>query len=538
MIIKRGVFLFCIVILLLGADLAWSRVSCTEPVETSSGLVRGKADTGIETCVWLGIPYAAPPVGELRWKPPQRPRAWKGVKETREFCSACTQYGGMMSIMDCEKIGELIGSEDCLYLNIWRPRNDEEGLPVFFWIHGGGNIVGQSAMSLYHGANFAARSNMIFVSINYRLGPLGWFTHPALRTGDPINDSGNYGTLDIIHALEWVKDNIANFGGDPDNVTIAGESAGGMNVYSLLVSPLASGLFHRAISESGGPMTSSLEDGEKESDLLLSQLVIKDGLADTKEGAKRFIQNKDKEWIGSYLKSKDTGEIYSCYQTSIYGSLSGSHSIFIDGAVLGTSPMKSLKSGNYNKVPFLVGNNAEELKLFLSPLMSKRNEAELCEFLQEFDPDGPEIKLSELMKPVYWPLYPIYNPIAWLGGWGFRLVGVDLPARAMSKHQDDIYAYKFSWDEEPKPFDFSIGAAHAVEMPFVFGNFQTDPDSALRFAWSEENKPGREKLSALMMTYWANFAKTGNPNGPGLPQWQSWSNKPGAPKRMILDTKY
>ncbi|OGP56030.1 MAG: hypothetical protein A2V67_13885 [Deltaproteobacteria bacterium RBG_13_61_14] len=521
-----------IVILWGKADRAWSQVSCTEPVETGSGLVSGKADAGTATCVWLGVPYAAPPVGELRWKPPQKPRPWEGVKETREFCAACTQYGGMMSIMDCARIGKIIGSEDCLYLNIWRPRSEAKGLPVFFWIHGGGNMVGQSAMSLYHGANFAARSNMIFVSINYRLGPLGWFTHPALQTGDPIADSGNYGTLDIIQALKWVKENIANFGGDPTNVTIAGESAGGMNVYSLLVSPLASGLFQRAISESGAPRAGAMKDGKQESDWLLSQLVVKDGLAESGEGAKRFVESKGQEWIASYLRSKEREEIYSCYRSSLYGTLRGSHQVFIDGTVLVASPMQSLKSGNYNKVPFLVGNNAEELKLFLSPMMTKMNEAELCQFIKDSDPDRDTVKRSELVQPGYWP---IYDPLTRLGTMLVRSAGVDSPARAMSKHQDDIYAYQFNWDDEPKPVNFAIGAAHGMEMPFVFENFDQGPDSALRFAWTEENKAGREKLSALMMSYWANFARNGNPNGPGLPEWRPWSDKPGSHNRMILD---
>ncbi len=513
-----------------GAGLARAD-ECTAPVKTAYGMVSGQADAGSPTCSWLGVPYAAPPVGELRWSAPQAPAAWNGVKQATHFCAACTQYGGMMSIMECDKIGKLIGSEDCLYLNVWRPRGGAKGLPVFFWIHGGGNQVGQAAMSLYHGANFAAHGNVVFVSLNYRLGPMGWLANPALRTGDAANDSGNFGTLDIIAALKWVKDNIAEFGGDPANVTIAGESAGGMNVFTMLASPLASGLFERAISESGGAMAGTMKDGEKDSAWLLKQLLIKDGQAASEQAAEALIRTKDKQWIASYLRSKDAAAIYACYQHSIYGVIRGSHQIFVDGTVLPESPLDALKSGKYNQAPFLVGGNAEELKLFLSPLMGPRREPELCKFIQDSDPDHDQIKRSELIKPIYWP---IYNPLVKLGTAAFRHVGVDLPAKAMSKHQGDIYVYKFDWRDEPAPVNYAIGAAHGVEMPFVFGNFDTGPDSALRFAWTQANQPGREKLSAQMMSYWANFARTGNPNGPGLAEWQEWTDKPGGGKVMIF----
>ena len=232
---------------------------CETPVKTSGGLLRGTTDEG--TCVWRGVPYASPPVADLRWKAPRKPEAWQGVREAKEFPSACTQYAGLMATMDCSEIGSLMGSEDCLYLNIWRPKSEAKKLPVLFWIHGGANAVGQSNMSLYYGAHFARGADMIFVSINYRLGPMGWLTSPLLRTGDKLDDSGDYGTLDIIQALKWVHENIEAFGGDPGDVTVAGESAGGINVFTLLASPLASGLFQRAIAESGAPMSNRAGKG-------------------------------------------------------------------------------------------------------------------------------------------------------------------------------------------------------------------------------------------------------------------------------------
>jgi len=491
-------------------------------------------DEIIHTYAWLGIPYAQAPVGELRWKAPRAPEKWEGIKQTKEFGSSCTQFGGLMSIMNCEDVGKLIGGESCLYLNIWRPATEQEGLPVFFWIHGGGNTVGQAAMSLYHGANFAGKTNLVFVSLNYRLGPLGWFALPALRTGEALDDSGNFGTLDIIQALTWVKQNIAFFGGDPNHVTIAGESAGGVNVYSLLASPLAAGLFHQAISQSGAPFFTDLESGEERAEKVLHQLLINDGHANSPEGAQRFLRDQEKAWIAAYLRSKSAEEIFACYEKGTFGTVNGSSQLFVDGTVLVMSPGKSLKSGDYHQVPFLAGNNKEEAKLFLPLMIGDIAEVSLCRMIQDIDPDHPQVKLSDYLSPLD---RVIYNPIGRLSGIGFQFVGVDVPAKRMARHQEGIYAYRFDWDEEPAPLDYVIGAGHGVEIAFVFGNFQADPDSVLRFAWSEANRGGRLELSERMMTYWANFARTGNPNGAGLPEWKPYSKRPGAPKRILLDAE-
>ncbi len=528
---KTGIIFLLLVIAAVVSWPGFSRAqdSCNAPVETTSGLLRGAADGETGTCVWRGIPFAAPPVGGLRWKAPREPEAWQGVRDAKEFGPACTQYGGLMAIMDCEKIGGLVGDEDCLYLNIWRPGNMESGLPVFFWIYGGGNTVGQSAMSLYNGANFAAGSNMVFVSINYRLGPMGWFAHPALRTGDALDDSGNYGTLDIIRALEWVRDNIASFGGDPGNVTIAGESAGGINVFSMMASPLAAGLFHRAVAESGAPFSVPIRKGEEQAQALLIRLIVKDGLAVTNDDAERFLAEKDDEWVASYMRSKTAAEIYSCCEVGTFGSISGTGEVFVDGTVLVKGSWASLKSGDYNRVPLIAGSNAQEAKLFLPLVLTSLEEKELCELIRDIDPENPDIRLLDYTNPFY---LAIYGPISQVSGRGFQVAGVDLPSRIMRKHQDDIYIYRFKWDEEPEPMDFVVGSAHALEMPFIFGNFQTDEDSVLRFAWSEANGQGREELSKRMMSYWANFARTGNPNGPGLPEWKQ------APRRMVFDAEY
>jgi para-nitrobenzyl esterase len=444
--------------------------------------------------------------------------------------------------LDPDTFGLPVGSEDCLYLNIWRPRSEdlsnEEVLPVYVWIHGGGNSVGYAAMSLYDGANFSSGTDMVFVSIQYRLGPLGWLTHPMLRDGDVLDDSGNYGTLDIIKALEWVRGNIAAFGGDPGNVTIAGESAGGINVYSMLASPLAAGLFHRAISQSGAPISTSMSVGETHSQSLFIQLLLRDELAASQQEAEALIQERGRRWAQDYLRSKSPGELLACQTPMPSGMLLETllYMIFEDGTVMPTDSSNCLGTGDYNQVPFLVGNNAEELKLFLPLFVGKLNEKELAQLVVDLDPEeGSDLELEDLLHPLLWP---VYEPLGSLGGLMFQGAGVDTPASQMSLHQDDVYAYRFAWDEEPPPMDFLIGAGHSMEIPFIFGNFQLDRDSVMRFAWSEENRPAREDLSRAMMTYWANFAKTGDPNTPhsGLPVWHAWSNDPGATKRMILDT--
>ena len=204
-------------------------------------MIEGFEDVS-NTWSWQGIPYARPPVGKLRWKAPKTPKAWKGILETKSFSEKCSQF---------DLNGNFNGSEDCLYLNVWRPATQEKDLPVYVWIYGGGNSVGSYSDSNIYGDRLAANANMVVVTISYRLGPMGWFIHECLEDDDPANSSGNYGTLDIIDSLKWVKKNIKEFGGNPGNVTIAGESAGGTNVLSLLISPIAKGLFHKAISQSG-----------------------------------------------------------------------------------------------------------------------------------------------------------------------------------------------------------------------------------------------------------------------------------------------
>jgi para-nitrobenzyl esterase len=277
--------------------------------------------------------------------------------------------------------------------------------------------------------------------------------------------------------------------------------------------------------------------GERQSQRVFIQLLLRDGLAATRQEAEDLIEERGRSWAQDYLRSKSPEELLACQTPLPSGMLIETlfNMIFEDGTVVTAHPWNCLRSGDYNRVPFLVGNNAEELKLFLPLFIGRLSEKELGRLIIDLDPEeGSDLTLEDLLNPLFWP---VYEPVGSLGGFLFQVAGVDTPASRMRLHQEDVHAYRFAWDEEPPPMDFLVGAGHGMEVPFIFGNFQQDKDSVMRFAWSEENRLARERLSHAMMTYWANFAKTGDPNTPhaDLPVWHAWSNEPGGPRRMILD---
>lgn len=478
--------------------------------ETRSGEVLGVEDPS-GTWVWKAIPFAKPPVGELRWKAPRNPDPWQGVREESDFCEPCAQYFFFGT--------RTYGSEDCLYLNIWRPRTSETDLPVYFWIHGGGNSMGTASIGDYDGANLAGRSNLVVVTVNYRLGPFGWFTHPALREGGPgseLDDSGNYGTLDLIKALTWVQDNIEAFGGDPDRVMIAGESAGAMNVMSLLISPLAEGLFQRAMAESGGPVSSTVAEGEESARNAILRLLVNDGTAaDTAEAEAHLDGMTDPE-IEAYLRSKSARQMLRAYEPW-FGGMITMPNVFEDGTVLPAAGYETLETGTYpNKVPTILGSNKDELKLFMfaDPTLAGRDD--------------------------------LYEVVTSYGSDVWKATGVDQPARLLRSQteQPNVYAYQFLWgtlDENgksqlPDPWGFRLGSFHSLEIPFFFGNDQLFV--VLQYLlFTKANRPGREALSSAMMQYAAQFARTGDPNPPGsgLPEWRPWSNETGGPKCILFN---
>ena len=481
------------------------------------------------TYAWRGIPFAMPPVGELRWKAPRPPLPWEGVREALEFGSACPQrgLGGGTS--------GITGAEDCLYLNVWQLPHSQTRRPVMFWIHGGANHIGEAATSIYHGANLAAAHDVVVVSINYRLGPFGWLTHPGLRiSGDPADDSGNYGTLDILRGLEWVRENIAQFNGDPDNVTIFGESAGGFNVLTMMVSPLAAGLYHKAIVQSGGLTINSFSVAENFRDdeepgssassrELVNRLLVAGGRASNRKEAKAVQLSMTDNAVATMLGNASAAQLLSAQGGGMMG---GTPYIFGDGYVLPAERQADeifTNVSNYNVTPVILGTNRDEVKLFLamSPNVTDR-------FF------GIPYRIRDIES---------YNRDAAYATDAWKLRAVDRLAERLYEVQGNfVFAYRFDWDELRTLMTLDLaslfGAAHAFEIPFVFGNFGLIDRTMVI---DNDVIPARDALSASMMSYWAHFAYTGSP-GRGRDgreiEWTGWKNGAETNKRLlILDSR-
>jgi para-nitrobenzyl esterase len=283
--------------------------------------------------------------------------------------------------------------------------------------------------------------------------------------------------------------------------------------------------------------------GELLADAILYRFLVKDNLADNVIEAASLLKQKGNTWTADYLRSKTVTEFFPPGLAGPLGlSLDGGpltlfrSGIYEDGYVIPGNVLSTLTAGKYKKVPVIIGCTTEELKLFIPFLLI--NPGTLYDVIQNYDPDKPDFHIKELLDPILWPLLYAYDPLAKAGQLIFQGYGVDNTAKILKGFQNDVYAYKFAWDEEPYPFDFFMGANHAMDLPFLFGTFIKDTTSLTSFAWCTANKAGREQLSSEMMSYYAQFARTGNPNKPGssLPQWTPWSNDKGALKRMIFDT--
>ena len=468
-------------------------------VETSSGIVDGYKKGGV--IYWDDIPYAKPPINQLRWKAPRASNNPKNIISPKEN-NYCVQRPSSLGGPGGE--GLYVGTEDCLYLDISAPtRKKSELLPVMFWIHGGGNTSGLK--DLYDFNKMVRRHNVIVVRINYRLGPFGWFTHPSIQDFQTdIDKTSNFGTLDIIAALRWVKDNITLFGGDPDNVTIFGESAGGHNVFSLLVSDKSKELFHKAISMSGYTTSISPKDAYFQKDKsstsshTSSEIVKKiiNELSDKKE----TYSNEEIRDILLNLSTQQFFEHYANRETYEEIPLLTSDNIVIPEAGLRAS---LFNKDIVNKVPTIAGSNRDEVKLWLAT----------AEYFVELDFSAvgsllniPNVKLKDEDA---FEAFNYYRSSAW------KIRGVDIPLKGLYESgNSNLYAYQYDWDDHRRyvvaDFKKLIGAAHATEIPLLAGNAKLVGGYPL----SDLIYPaGRSKLftSRNMMRFWTNFAKSGEP---------------------------
>jgi para-nitrobenzyl esterase len=532
--------------------------------QTSYGRVQGSNDSAKSgTYAWKGVPFAKAPTGNLRWKAPAEPDSWTDVKATTQFGNACAQYGriygpGSNNTYDATiatTLGQTVGSEDCLYLNIWRPASAAAGLPVIVFIHGGSNVSGYTADPVYDGAALAKAANAVVVTANYRLGIFGWLNVPQLKEGtNAAEDSGNFATLDNIKALQFINRNIAAFGGDPANVTVMGQSAGAINVYALLTSPLmvsaSPKLMHKAVPMSGGlslatnlppgslptlnPASTALAQGNA----LLYNLLITDGLATDTASAQAYAATQTPAQTAAYLRGKPASTLLTTLLTKLAPlGLSGSGPI-PEGTVLPVDPIAAINAGNYLKVPVLASNTRDEAKLFptflaLSPALggvSGRlvSDATLFNTQFNYNPDAaPTITIDQWIPAQYLPVAtPVtgFNAKTDLLNAIFFGVSRDNMLNALKAQQANVWYFRFDWDEEPAPWNDIYGAAHAFDLSFVFGNF--GPSLFSKVANSTANAPGRIALSSAMMASVAAFARNGDPNNATLGvTWPAWPSK-------------
>lgn len=499
-------------------------------VSTSLGDIQG---TKTETAyVFLGIPFAKPPLGELRWASPQDPEPWQGFLNASTHRDVCTQPDRRPTGQTIP--GAFVGSEDCLYLDVYHPRNQDEALPVYVYFHGGANRFGGAAD--YDGSRLAEEQNIVVVVPQYRLGPLGWLRHPAFRSKeatDPADASGNFGLLDNIKALEWVRDHIAQFGGDPGRVTIGGQSGGSANVAEMLTSPMAEDLFHGAVIQSMEGGTISASTGDIRANNLL------DGL-----GYDPAIDGDDVE---AFLRNTSAADLVAANETLDTdgdGAPDGMIDGFADGAVVSASPLEAIFDDDYNKVPVMIGSTASEFKAFMPLLGHLYDNPQWANVYDLFDPrfdpahkwTWDEIFLKEDAAGNIVDTFPVYQDIAEQRSLSWKANRVDELAKLLRQRQEDVYTYLFQWGEGDSAsplFSKVFGAAHGMDIPFFMGGDHL----LLGYALDRENRHGFLKLRKAMTAYLGNFIKTGAPGTVTGITWEAWSNETAAeaPKSMVFD---
>lgn len=494
-------------------------VDSTSQRSVAQGDLVGYAHHENAVHVWRSIPYAAAPEGDLRWRAPRPADSWSDVRESLEPAPWCVQLKGPLddsdpSLKDVAD-GTAVGQEDCLYMNIYAPKMSAEQasgerLPVMMWIHGGSNVWGRAAQ--YDPSDFVENENVIVAVMQYRLGPLGWFAHEAIRSDAELahDEAANFAILDQIAALDWLADNAASFGGDPENITIFGESAGGHDVAALLGSPLAADKFHRAIVQSGSFRSVTLEEAES-SMAQASQPIIDE------------LFPEAASVTAADLRDVSFSDLYAAYMSDADDGLEPPR-IIEDGIVVPLGGLREAfaSTDSFNAVPIMSGTNKDEVKffnVFVDELVNWRF--------------GVLPKARDL---------DVYNAVNDAQSRMWRYGAVDQPFEAMiGAGHNQLYGYRFDWDEEGSAWGSNFadlfGAAHSFEIPFVFGQFRFLGD-ADKWVFTKKNEADRLALSRRMQAYWAEFARTGTPgSGPdGELDWRAWSLDAGTPNLMVFDT--
>lgn len=478
-------------------------------VATGAGQLRGDREGGCD--VFRGVPFAAPPHGARRLAPPQPPDPWDGVRDATRFGFACPQggtrgrsgvFGGLFGP------GELETSEDCLTLNVWTPGCDGARRPVMVWIHGGAFALGTGASPTYDGRGLAERGDVVVVTINYRLGPLGFLYLPEIG-------AVNLGLLDQVVALEWVRDHIDAFGGDPAHVTVFGESAGGKSIECLLAMPRARGLFRRAILQSTYALPMDPEQGRQRSAGLLRELGL------PAEHPER-------------LRDVSVDDLLAANQQAAGGGLLGGTGPVVDGEIIPEHPPEAVRSGVASGVPLVIGTTRDESRLFgaLAPGASELDEEELRRRLADTLPGAardPELAARAIeiyrrsLSERGVPAGPADVWFATNTDRMFRQHSIGL-AEAHATHEPDVYMYLFEW---PSPvYEGRLGACHALELPFVFGTLDGDLGTLAG------DGPASRELSERMQGAWLAFAREGVPTHAGLPEWPRY--EPGRRRTMVF----
>lgn len=469
----------------------------TNKMEVTGGTITGIHKNGLN--IFKGIPFAAPPVGDLRWRAPQPVQPWSGVLKADKFSKSAPQIIFPNASSMNNEVGEQ--SEDCLYLNVWAPENNSnKKLPVMIWIHGGGFAIGAPSMVNYNGAELAQKG-VVVVSLAYRLGALGFMAHPDLTAESVHKVSGNYGILDQIAGLKWVRDNISKFGGNPENVTIFGESAGGISVSILCASPIARGLFHKAISQSGGafgPVTEKRENGTTQN------------LSGAEQHGVEFAKRMGAESI-TELRRLTPQEILKDDQSAGMGGFWP----ICDGYVITEDQYKLYQQGKFADVPVIIGTNADEGALFIHDITIEYFESMLHKTFGKMKDEALKIYPSTDKATALQSVRNLFRDqaFAW-PSWAW--------ARLQAENgKSEVFVYLFDQPQPPRKVGMPLPkAAHADDVNYVFGH----TDSNFNFDYTD----GDRRLSSVIMDYWTNFAKNGNPNQKDLPHWPEFDNGPNS----------